>query len=187
MITRTLQHKDNGFALLLTLVVVSVVLAIGLTLLDITLKQLILSGTGRDSEIAFHAAYAGAECAQYWRIQKTAEFDVGGSAPTLDSCLGVNNISGSYTDVVPSEVFLSQYQIPWGDGSDRCSEIDMYVFDASAGSAVTYDITYYGEDGESEECPAGATCTIVFARGYNRACIDIGTLRTVQREVVLEF
>ncbi len=60
------QRKTNakvsaGFALLLTMIVVAVTLAVGLSLLNITLKQFTLSSTSRDSEIAFHAADSGLE------------------------------------------------------------------------------------------------------------------------------
>lgn len=191
MIERNIQKNTSGFALLLTLVVVSIVLAIGLTLLDITLKQLILSSTGRDSEIAFHTAYAGAECARYWRIQKFDEFNAGGSAPDLDSCMGVAaaSMTTGYETLTSDEgdnvIYHSDYEYSWGGTSgneDRCSEVEVYVFDASSG-----DATHTVADYESKVCPSGATCTIIIASGYNRPCGDIGTLQTVQREIVLEF
>ncbi|MFW6210467.1 MAG: hypothetical protein ACOC4E_03185, partial [Patescibacteria group bacterium] len=58
-------HATSGFALLITLLVVGVVLAVGAVLLDLTIKQVQLSSTAKDSEIAFHAANAGMECARF--------------------------------------------------------------------------------------------------------------------------
>src|SRR6056297_3030355 len=60
-------QSQSGFALLVSLIVVSVVVSVGLVLLDVTIKQLRLSSNSTDSEIAFHAANAGMECAQFWR------------------------------------------------------------------------------------------------------------------------
>lgn len=193
-----LRIKEAGFALLLTLVVVSVVLAIGLTLVDITLKQLTLSGTGRDSETAFHAAHAGTECAQNARVNLPVEDFFGPTyAPSLGWCLDANsegdNLIWSSYSVPHSEsngsVHLSQYRYDWsGGGTDRCTEIDMYLFDASAGTGdLDYNIVDYDEADE-EACRSGAICTFVLSRGYNRACADIaGSNRTVQREVILEL
>lgn len=176
-----------GFALLLTLVVVSVVLAIGLSLLDITLKQLVLSGVGRDSEVAFHAAYAGAECGQYWRLKKGDEL-LAGAAPELDECLKNTSVDdGTYSSPV-ANVHLAQYSITWGSDSDRCTEIDLYLYDARSltdPDVLSYDISYYGD--AAETCPAGNVCTILFSRGYNRACNDIVSIRTIQREIVLQY
>ena len=61
----TLQHTtynirhtayNKGYALILSIVVSSVVLSIGLSLLNIVQKEIILSATGRDSQFAFYAA-----------------------------------------------------------------------------------------------------------------------------------
>lgn len=182
-----LEQQQSGFALLLTLIVVSVVLAIGLTLIDITLKQLVISSTNRDSEIAFHAAYAGAECAQYWRLQDLDDY-----SPNADWCMDQNAdflIDQYQTGPggAPPEVHLSQYRIDWEiNNVDRCTEVDLYIFDASSGSDVLYDIQEY-QAGVQEECSGGNVCTFVLSRGYNRACSELNSLQTIQREVLLEF
>ena len=40
--------------------------SIGLAIFNIALKEVALSGTGRESQFAFYAADTGAECALYW-------------------------------------------------------------------------------------------------------------------------
>lgn len=186
------SHPQNGFALLLTLVVVSVVLAIGLSLLDITLKQLVLSGTGRDSEIAFQAAYAGRDCGNYWAKANRDDFISSphgvNSAPQLSFCIN-NNVQGDMSDPT-TNVHLAEYSITWASGADnRCTEIDIYVYDASGipigNPALLYDINTYGSG--AERCSAGKVCTLVFSRGYNRGCSDTSDLRTIQREIVSQF
>ncbi|MDC1205547.1 hypothetical protein N8083_01730 [Candidatus Pacebacteria bacterium] len=187
------QQQNIGFALLLTLIVVSVVLAIGLSLLDITLKQLILSGVGRDSEISFHAAYAGAECAQYYRLHNESQYlNSGGSmsngdaAPALGWCLGGTLESSEYNQDV-ANVHHSEYQITWGEvGALRCTEMEIYLYDAVTPDAiVSHDITYYGSGAET--CGAGKICTFLVSRGFNRECAETASIRTVQREIILKY
>ena len=62
----------RGYALMLSIVVSSVVLAIGLSLLNIVRKELILSSIGRESQFAFYAADSGIECAFYWDIRQVS-------------------------------------------------------------------------------------------------------------------
>ena len=63
----TLKAKSSdGYALLLSVVVSGLILAIGLGLLSIIEKALTLSSAGRESQIAFYAADAGSECALFW-------------------------------------------------------------------------------------------------------------------------
>jgi len=179
-------QQQKGFALLLTLVVVSVVLAIGLSLLDVTLKQLILSGTARDSEIAFQSAYAGRDCGVYWARESRNAFissSAPGSAPTLGFCINAS-VGGNLTEPTPN-LRLAEYEIDWASG-DRCTEIDIWIFDAATPNApVSFDVPDYGDI--SETCPAGRVCTLIFSRGYNRACGDILSNQTIQRELVTQF
>ena len=60
--------KEKGFVLLFSVLVSVLVLAVGASIISISLKQVILSGTGRDSQFAFYAANTGAECALYWDL-----------------------------------------------------------------------------------------------------------------------
>ncbi len=57
---------------MLSIVVSSIVLSIGLSLFNIVQKELILSATGRDSQFAFYSADGGIECALYWDIKQLA-------------------------------------------------------------------------------------------------------------------
>lgn len=64
--------KNKGFALLYSVLIASVLLAIGLAIFNITIKELLLSSLGRDSQFAFYAADTGAECALYWDFKGNA-------------------------------------------------------------------------------------------------------------------
>lgn len=56
----------RGFTLFYAVLVSSLLLAIGLAILNITFKEFVLSSGARDSETAFYAADTALECALYW-------------------------------------------------------------------------------------------------------------------------
>lgn len=60
------KSTQKGFVILYAVLLVSIVLTVSLTLLNITLKQLILSLVARESSYAFYAADSAKTCAQYW-------------------------------------------------------------------------------------------------------------------------
>ena len=62
-----LKNK-RGFTLLFSVLVSVLILAVGASIISIALKQVILSGAGRESQFAFYAANTGLECALYWDL-----------------------------------------------------------------------------------------------------------------------
>lgn len=61
--------KKRGFALLFSVLVSGILLSIGLGIFSITYKELLLSFSDRESQVAFYAADTGTECALYWDIK----------------------------------------------------------------------------------------------------------------------
>ncbi len=69
MTTRTTAPRTaarRGFVLLYAVMTSTIVLAVGVSIISIALKQLAISSLGRESQYAFYAANTGAECALYW-------------------------------------------------------------------------------------------------------------------------
>lgn len=64
-----LSGTKKGYALLFAVLVSALVLAIGVSILNISRKELILTSGGRNSEYAFYAADSGYECAIYYDYQ----------------------------------------------------------------------------------------------------------------------
>lgn len=60
------KAKQRGVAILFAILLVSIVLTVGMTLLNITLRQLILSSIARESQFAFYAADSGRNCARHY-------------------------------------------------------------------------------------------------------------------------
>ena len=186
-------NHGTGFALLITLIVVSVVVSIGLTLLDLTIKQVRLASGSKDSEIAFHAANAGVECARYWRRIERDDFEAGQAVSV--GCFGAANSSYTATDLTPaSPVAIYEYNFSFtgGTNNDRCSVVKMITLssepDASAAVVLNgVDVLIPGYPASSKSCQPGGRCTIISAQGYNKACINKDTIGTVQREVLLEL
>jgi Tfp pilus assembly protein PilE len=67
-----MTHPQRGFTLLIAVVLTSVLLAVGLALLDIAYKQVVLSSTARQSQTAFYTADSALECALYWDQKQNA-------------------------------------------------------------------------------------------------------------------
>jgi type II secretory pathway pseudopilin PulG len=190
------KKNEQGFALLMTLIVVTVVVAIGLTVLDLSTKQIRLSTNAKDSEVAFHAANAGMECARYWRRQASNLMETGGAV--IPSCFGVSLYSNARSQITTSvsgdgEVYKYDYSFTWA-GDTRCSQITTLVASStSQGSGLTIGNMaslvpgYPGGALDEKECAAGERCTVLSVRGYNKPCNNASGYGTVQREVLLQF
>lgn len=185
------NDKQEGFALLITLVVVSVVLAIGLSLLFVTTKQYLLAVTAIESEKAFQSAQIGLECMRYHRGQpstKSALLKEGGAPPPSLSCAGVNssNLVQSTTIYNNSDRLLYNYRYQYTLNDSSCVEPSLYIADlTSADTDLDYSVS--GEGLGTIECTAGTICTVVFARGYNRPCDQLDSIFTIQREITIQY
>jgi len=179
-----LHHTTNtGFALLLAIIIASIALSIGLSMLHITLKQLSLGTTTKGSEIAFQAANAGMECLRYVRNDQSDEMFAGSSLQVgcLGGSFGIANSGGS----AQHRIYRDE-TIDWrpSGGDALCVDMEIHLLIADGG-----DITYLFPGGSTKTCDSGDVCTFGFVRGYNRSCSDIGSnsVFTVQRELTVEF
>lgn len=89
---KTKNNKKKGFVLLFAVLISSLVLAVGISMISIALKQVQLSGSGRDSQYAFYVANTGAECATYWDLASSSVFRTNSNEATTNidiECLGM--------------------------------------------------------------------------------------------------
>jgi Tfp pilus assembly protein PilX len=184
------RNQQSGFALLMALIVVSVVVSIGLTVLDLTLKQLRLSTNSKDSETAFHAANAGLECARYWRMAESDAMEAGNNiSPT---CFGAPAMTPIVTNLSGINAHVYEMQTTWGvSTAQRCSQMTLLVISSDLLATTTVSgmqgiIPGYPY-GPTKDCEPGARCTLISVRGYSRSCGEITARGTVQREVLLEL
>jgi len=164
-----------GFTVLIAVLVATIVLAIGLAILDITLKQVKLAGIAEQSERAFHAAQAGYECARYYDLQN-GTFDIPNSGGTV-TCFGSDEDFSAADSGDEQRVFWT-----WGaEGNKVCSDVSVYKFYSASGDA---DMDSAGVT--SRDCPEGFTCTVVRARGYNDEC-GVTSEDVVEREITVVY
>jgi hypothetical protein len=196
-LTKIHAHTQSGFALLLSIIISSVVLAIGVSLLHVSISQINLASTARESEIAFQAAHAGVDCLWYWRYASATELPFIQStnpAPTF-SCFSKSPYTKAYLreNVTGGFIDTYSYRFSWGSGltGDRCSEIDMYIMQPAGAATISKNFVNVNKgigNGGQKNCPAGNLCTIIVSRGYNRVCSDINSsIFTIQRELTVEF
>lgn len=187
------KKQQSGFVLLLTLVIISVILAVGLSLMHITVKQLSLSNIARESEIALHAADSGLECLQFYRNLPAGrtyflneDDDPSTDAPTL-ACGDAlpNQADTNHIFDGSRSQYTYNYRYEFDLASGQCAEVSLYLADARTATA---DIDIPIDEGLTEiMCEQGNLCTTIFSRGYNKSCAERNNIFTVQRELTIEY
>jgi Tfp pilus assembly protein PilX len=198
------QQKQSGIALLMTILVLGVVLSVTLAMVELSMQQLALSVDTKDSEIAFHAANAGLECARYMRRHASSSFEKG-ITPITPLCFGtttpvIRRVAAGSEGIVTtgaegySNVY--RYKVSLASGINRCSVIDMITMVVQSSSTDDLVMTApsgnladvlpgYGAD--RKRCAPGAVCTVAVVAGYNALCNGITADGVLKRQVLLEF
>lgn len=188
-------QSKKGFALLLAVIITSIVLAIGLSILHITMKRVDLGVTAFGSETSFQTAASAADCLLYLGRVHRAEFLSQASSIPID-CLGqTGKVLSAATKISTVNEKVTEYKytgasggLDWtpAAGQDYCFALDVYVYNASAMTSgqLAYTIA---DHGVTHTCNAGDVCTYGFARGFNVACNSLGGLDVYQRELSVNF
>ena len=97
--------KNKGFTLFIAMIVMGTLLLITAGIVNLAVRQALISASGRDSQQAFYAADTGIECVLYWDIQNpngVSAFSTS-TGSTIFCNRDVNNpanqwtVGGSYT------------------------------------------------------------------------------------------
>lgn len=120
---------NKGFVLLLSLIVLSVVLTASLGVFNILIKGLELSGTTRESQLAFYAADGGVECALYIDFKGNYSFGTT-TAPSIEECSNSRDLN--YLIWSSSYVDGARFSIDFDNGS--C--VDIKVDKSGAGTII---------------------------------------------------
>ncbi len=124
------RNKKSGFTLLLSLLITSIVLSVGLGVFDIILREMILSSSSMESQKAFYAADTGEECSLYWDLKHpgfidsvfaTSSDSVSGP-PTSGVLCNKGDIAASWaiTDLTSSSA-TTEFKLEFANGS--CADI----------------------------------------------------------------
>lgn len=172
------KNTKQGFTLLFAVLVSTLVLAVGASIINIALKQVVLSGVGRESQYAFYAANTGIECAYYWDLAGFANRRV---------------FATSTISLEPPE------------GEIFCAGIDIIADGDGAGNLIDYPgnkfhVNSFELDFESEEegisscakifvkkeiLAGGIASTTIESRGYNTC--DTENPRRIERGLELYY
>src|SRR3989344_3385179 len=177
----------RGFTLYYAVLIGSVLLLIGASLLNLSLKEFLLSAAVRESEYAFFAADSGIECALRWDLKELFN-----NQPIFQI---YNNTGGASA---PLYVFY----VPASNKDEvecNCASPIAISVTASSLSGATTDFSYnVGASGQSQYCvrvqvikeikeePLSSgnyeVWTTINSRGYNFACSDTSVnTRKVER------
>jgi Tfp pilus assembly protein PilX len=164
--TRVRPNSVSGFTVLFAVIVSSLILALGLGIVAITMKEVKLSGAGRDSQLAFYAADSGSECAIYQDIVKSVFPTSTSRTVSLSTC---NN-----QDITGDAI---------GNGSSATTTFKMCM-EYDSGGCVTnkpyVDVSVYKYIDGSNKAK-----TIIDSRGYNTG--ELSNPRRLERGYRVQY
>ena len=180
--------------MLFAVLTASVLLAIGLSIFNLTVKELVLSSSGRESQFAFYAADTGAECALYWDLKGKDVFATSTNerapVPTTPDCVDS----------------LGQQQLLWTDYDAPGDFVPYSVTDSSGhvksyspGRGLNYAVTQFSLNIPTDvplycaivtvikDSSSGILTTTVDSRGYNTPCSDTIDQNRLERALKVSY
>ncbi|MBI4155888.1 MAG: hypothetical protein HY507_01495 [Candidatus Zambryskibacteria bacterium] len=173
----TKTNLSRGFTLLVATIVTSILLLVSFVVVNIAVKQLVLTFAAEESQYAFYSADSGAECAFFWDLRNTnppnanapkSAFDI--SSTQTISCNG-QTISTNPPNNQTVPTIPAQPSLIGGGGNTRPTSIFWLSF--AKGCAIVR-VTKLS-DGR----------TTVDSRGYNTC--DTSASRRFERGVTLTY
>ncbi len=167
--------SNGGFVLLIAVLLASVFGIVGASIFTISIKELILSSGGKESQYAFYAADSGIECALYWDLK-------------------YSTFATSTLSVEPSNVYCSDQDVTTLSGWEWKTNIDGQPTTANQGGTV-FGFDLYPDDPARDGCAivsvfkervSGDTfSTKIESRGYNTC--DVNNPRRVERAIRVDY
>lgn len=148
-----IKQTQRGFALLVAIIFMSVMLTFGLTLASLSYKQQVLASNAIQSQYAFYVADAALECALY-ADQQLNLFAYPASAPATAPKIVCDGVAEPYSSDVP--ILTPSYLIVK----------ESLSLDAGLHCA---DVTVY------KSAPGSGLKTYLFSQGYDVPCATVKT------------
>ncbi|MES3030883.1 MAG: pilus assembly PilX N-terminal domain-containing protein [Patescibacteria group bacterium] len=177
-------HTQKGYTLLFAVLVSSIVLAIGISILNVSKKEFLLASSARESTSAFYAADSGLECAMYWNHTDRETNALATSTPGQITCG-----TGPAIDVV----YDDPYPIAATSEAPAIAVFDVKFGDSASCGIVMVEKYYEYSDTHSRDVLE----TRITSRGYNLGWDDengvnpntcsIGSPRKVERALRFTF
>ncbi len=157
-----IKNTQRGFALLIAVIFMSVMLSFGLALGSLSYKQQVIASSAIQSQYSFYAADAGLECALY-ADQKENRFAYPSSAPSSAPAMTCDSsISATFSYTASQFIVFNRISL---DSNKRCADITVYK-------------------------PNGAGMTYIFSQGYDVSCSTVespGGARFVARGLNVRY
>ena len=131
-----IKNTQRGFALLVAIIFMSVMLTFGLALGSLAYKQQVLASSAVESQQAFYAADAALECALYYDQQENLFAYPTVSPPPVPAMTCDNSLASATILQQPTG---TQWEIGNRvslDGGKRCADVTVYK--PAPGSGTTY-------------------------------------------------
>ncbi len=138
-IAKQFKRSRRGVVLLFAVLMVSLILTISLSLLNITLKQIILSAVGRDSQIAHFVALSARDCALFIDRTHKVTTDPGVGNDDDNNPFGVIKFTPSFTVSGPTN--LADFAC--GEGATPPDDLITASFDEIKHDGPDYYLTSY--------------------------------------------
>ena len=131
-------NNQRGFTLLIAILLATIAVTLGLSLLDIAYKQVILASTAKQSQFGFYSADSAMECALYYDQQLNSFRFLSPPPGSTITCEGrtVTNYSTSQTGGNPR---ITTFSVPCA-GSGVSAVVTVYK--ASNGATTLYSNGY---------------------------------------------
>ena len=142
-----IKKTQRGFALLVAVIFMSVMLSIGLALGSLGYKQQVLASSAIESQYAFYAADAALECALYYDQQQNLFAYEGYDGNPKSMTCGGNAVTVNQAPPSPSQL-ISTARISLDSGK-RCADVTVY------------------------KPPSGTGTTYLFSQGYDVSCATV--------------
>ena len=164
------KQKNRGFTVLFAVVVSALILAIGISIANITLKQIRISSLGRESQIAFYAADSGSECVLYYDL---VEESFGTSSSS--------NVPPTYTIECFGEEAVVSFD-PTGTADSRHATSSISIEDTSSATHLCATVEIGKHDTNNDNF---SDKTIILSRGYNICAGD--STRLLERGIRIRY
>lgn len=113
---------SKGYTLLFAVLVSALTLAIGISILNISKKEFLLSSATRESGSSFYAADSGLECAVYWDGYGSLSTSTQPLPPSF-TCNRIS-ITSNYTYNATDKTYTFPFYIHFGENSEtKCAAI----------------------------------------------------------------
>lgn len=144
--------SDKGFALLIAVIFMSVMLSLGLSLGSLGYKQAVLASSAIESQYAFYAADAALECALYYDQRLNSFAYPPPNPPPTAPAIQCDNTSPVSSPVVYN---ASYWKIAYRfslDSGENCADVTVYKYSSPQAGGIT---------------------TYIFSQGYDVSCATV--------------